>query len=266
PQPSKPQPSTGNPPVPVPVPAPVSAPTLKSPTLKAPAPPQGMVVSNPVSPLLMPVKIGSGNVPAPVIASAATESQSGFRPAMINIKGAPGKSNGSGPPAPIGRQGSGNNMPGAPAPSRGNASNPGGSGHLLAVNPSLPRASEGGSGNLEKANPSKDGDGKEISPGVEKEPDWGIYMAELQRKIKRAWFPPKDTASKRVSVIFKIHSNGSLSSLRLEKSSGLALADQAALKAVSNAAPFRNLPEGAPPDVDIQFTFDYNVFRGSRIN
>jgi hypothetical protein len=31
---------------------------------------------------------------------------------------------------------------------------------------------------------------------------------------------------------------------------------------VENAAPFRPLPAGAPEDVDIQFTFDYNVFGG----
>jgi TonB family protein len=53
-----------------------------------------------------------------------------------------------------------------------------------------------------------------------------------------------------------------MSNLRLDHSSGLAIADQAALKAVENAAPFRPLPAGAQDDVDIQFTFDYNVFAG----
>ena len=60
-------------------------------------------------------------------------------------------------------------------------------------------------------------------------------------------------------MIFKIHSDGTLSHLRLDHSSGLALADNAALKAVENASPFLALPAGAPADVDIQFTFDYNV-------
>ena len=36
--------------------------------------------------------------------------------------------------------------------------------------------------------------------------------------------------------------------------------DRAALKAVEDSAPFRPLPEHAPPSVDIEFTFDYNVF------
>lgn len=87
-------------------------------------------------------------------------------------------------------------------------------------------------------------------------------MADLQRRIKRAWFPPKGNESKRVMVVFKVHRGGEMSNLRLDHSSGLAIADQAALKAVENAAPFRPLPPGAPDDVDIQFTFDYNVFGG----
>jgi TonB family protein len=88
-------------------------------------------------------------------------------------------------------------------------------------------------------------------------------MLDLQRRIKKNWFPPTNTESRRVSVLFRIHTNGELSNLRLEKSCGLASADNAALKAVENAAPFRPLPQGADENVDIQFTFDYNVFRGS---
>lgn len=92
--------------------------------------------------------------------------------------------------------------------------------------------------------------------------DFGPYMADLQRKIKRAWFPPKGMESKRVSVVFTISSSGHLSGLRLDKSSGEALADQAGLKAIENASPFRPLPPGAPDHVSISFVFDYNVFAG----
>lgn len=87
-------------------------------------------------------------------------------------------------------------------------------------------------------------------------------MARLQRSIKRAWFPPPGKETCKVTVVFKVHDDGAMSNLRLTKSSGSALADQAALKAVINAAPFKALPKGAPEDVDIQFTFDYNVFKG----
>lgn len=53
-----------------------------------------------------------------------------------------------------------------------------------------------------------------------------------------------------------------MTDLRLSQPSGMAIADQAALKAVNLASPFRALPKGAPSDVDIQFTFQYNVFKG----
>ena len=69
-----------------------------------------------------------------------------------------------------------------------------------------------------------------------------------------------------MTVIFKVGQNGELSNLHLDRSSGSAAADAAALKAVGNAAPFRPLPEGSPASVDIQFTFDYNVFGMGRTN
>jgi TonB family protein len=89
-------------------------------------------------------------------------------------------------------------------------------------------------------------------------------MNDLQRRIKRVWSPPKGTENATVVVLFKIHKGGQLSHLHLSKSSGIAKADEAALKAIEDAAPFRQLPTGSPEDVDIQFTFDYTVFNGSR--
>jgi TonB family protein len=100
------------------------------------------------------------------------------------------------------------------------------------------------------------------SPPVEIEINWGPYMADLQRRIKRAWYPPKFHESNRVVVIFKIHKNGELSHLRLVTASGSSIVDQAAMRAVETAAPFRALPAGAGDDIDVQFTFDYNLFNG----
>jgi len=93
--------------------------------------------------------------------------------------------------------------------------------------------------------------------------DFGPYMNDLQRRIKQNWFPPKNPESKRVEVIFKIHTGGELTDLRMYQSSGVDMVDQGALRAVQNAAPFRPLPKGASESIDIQFTFDYNVFGGS---
>ena len=90
-------------------------------------------------------------------------------------------------------------------------------------------------------------------------------MADLQRRIKRAWYPPQEGVTKQVKVMFKIHTNGELSNLRITRSSLSSLADQAALSAIEKAAPFNHLPAHAPDNVDIEFTFDYNVFT-SRYN
>jgi TonB family protein len=85
-------------------------------------------------------------------------------------------------------------------------------------------------------------------------------MADLQKHIKRCWYPPHGRDTKRVKVIFTVSTNGELTKLQLLQSSGLLIVDKAALKAVEDAAPFRHLPPHAPGSVDIEFTFDYNVF------
>jgi TonB family protein len=88
---------------------------------------------------------------------------------------------------------------------------------------------------------------------------FGPYMSNLQRSVKRGWFPPKGHESKRIVVQFKIYKDGSVDNLRIVTTSGVQLADEAALNAVRHAT-LQPLPEGAPASVDVQFTFDYNVF------
>jgi TonB family protein len=104
------------------------------------------------------------------------------------------------------------------------------------------------------------------APSVAASPDvnFGPYMSSLQRKIKLAWRPPRGTESNRIVVHFSILKNGTLVDLVLVNKSVNQDANLAALDAVSNAAPFEPLPESAGPSVDIEFTFDYNVFQKSR--
>ena len=121
-------------------------------------------------------------------------------------------------------------------------------------------ASRGGTGNY--GNPSGGGG----RPGIDAiaQPDFGPYMADLQRRIKMNWDPPKGNESKRVVLLFKIARDGRLLSVSVYRSSGLASADNAALNAVRATAPFRPLPANfRGSSVDIQFTFDYNVFGAS---
>lgn len=92
-------------------------------------------------------------------------------------------------------------------------------------------------------------------------PSWQTaYLQDVQRRVKRYWFPPKGNETKRVVVQFTIHKAGEVSNLKLELSSGVSAADQAALKAVENGAPMRPVP--ADKDLSIKFTFDYNQFQG----
>ena len=143
---------------------------------------------------------------------------------------------------------------GAPRPSL-SPSTGGGSGTLGRT------GSRGGTGNI--GNPGGGGG----APGIDalREPDFGPYMRELQRRIKMNWDPPKGNESKRVVLLFKIAKDGRLLSCRVSKSSGLPSADQAALKAVELTAPFRPLPgDFKGQSIDIQFTFDYNVFNATR--
>ena len=180
-------------------------------------------------------------------------------------KGAPvGKTLSTGP---VG----GSSTAGTPKTSGGSGS-PSSSGSY-APRPSLSPSSGGGGGQLSRGSaPGGTGNignpgGGGGAPGIDalREPDFGPYMRELQRRIKLNWDPPKGNESKRVVLLFKIAKDGRLLSCRIHKSSGLQAADNAAMKAVELTAPFRPLPaDFRGQSIDIQFTFDYNVFGASK--
>jgi TonB family protein len=119
-----------------------------------------------------------------------------------------------------------------------------------------------GSGNIGNPSPGN----PKGAPGIDaiREPDFGPYMKELQRRIKMNWDPPKGNESKRVILLFSIARDGRLLNVKVHRSSGLQSADNAAINAVKLTAPFRPLPPDFKGNsVDIQFTFDYNVFGGT---
>lgn len=104
--------------------------------------------------------------------------------------------------------------------------------------------------------------GRDQLNSTPKAPEFGAYMAELQRRIRTAWVPPKMPRSKSTIIVFTIGLNGELLSTQLQRSSGDHAMDDAAMQAIRNSAPFRHLPQYSPDSVDVQFTFDYNVFSG----
>lgn len=102
-------------------------------------------------------------------------------------------------------------------------------------------------------------------PGIDAraEPDFGPYIAELQRRIRRNWTPPDDREDKTVVLVFTISKDGRLMGISTKRSSGVQTADAAARLAVERSAPFRPLPaEYRGNTVSVEFTFDYNVFMG----
>ncbi len=96
----------------------------------------------------------------------------------------------------------------------------------------------------------------------EEETDFGPYMRNLQNKIKSNWAPPKSNESKRVILIFKIAKDGNLVTSSVLKSSGNPEVDNAAKEALLKSAPFEKLPDSYKGNsVEVQFSFDYNVFK-----
>jgi len=96
------------------------------------------------------------------------------------------------------------------------------------------------------------------------EPDFSGYMAELQKKIKHHWTPPKADSTRRIKAAFRIHNDGSVTGIRI-LNPGIKEADQAATAAIENASPFNPLPLGSLGPVSINFTFDYNVFGANKM-
>jgi TonB family protein len=91
--------------------------------------------------------------------------------------------------------------------------------------------------------------------------NFDTYMAGLQRCIKHNWRPPRGNESKRTVLIFKVHKDGRISDIRIDKSSGDSAMDDAGLVAVEQASPFAPLPPTDQENVDIQFSLDYNVYQ-----
>ncbi len=88
--------------------------------------------------------------------------------------------------------------------------------------------------------------------------DYTPYLANMQRRIKRLWFPPRADDSSSAVLRWKVYKDGRVGNLKVYTTSGEEVFDQKAMAAVENAAPFPPLPQGSTDDVDIEFTFDYN--------
>lgn len=84
-------------------------------------------------------------------------------------------------------------------------------------------------------------------------------MVVMQNKIRKNWHPPKEL--KTVVVKYQILSNGFISGLRIDKSSGDPANDKVAIEGVANSVPFDPLPDGVDI-LPIEYGFEQVIRSG----
>ncbi|WP_373532915.1 TonB family protein [Vampirovibrio sp.] len=105
-------------------------------------------------------------------------------------------------------------------------------------------------------------EGKGTTPGVDvaEDADFGPFMADLEKRIKRNWSPPRGADSRKVVLMLFIARDGKVVKIEVKKSSGDPEADESAKQAVNASAPFMILPPQFREDIlPVEFAFDYNV-------
>jgi periplasmic protein TonB len=100
-----------------------------------------------------------------------------------------------------------------------------------------------------------------IEAGVEA-PDfkYPYYLNLIQQKIEMHWSPPpvenSSSEPKETIVAFVLSANGKIDDPRIERSSGNAYFDQAALRAIYQASPLPPFPQGLrDPSLKVHFSF-----------
>lgn len=108
-----------------------------------------------------------------------------------------------------------------------------------------------GSGGKQKANARKSASGSKTAKRSNRAGNASVsnYPGKVHRKVSRAIRYPKQARAKRLRgqavVSFVVRSNGSVSGIRVARSSGHSILDNAAVDTVRRAAPFPPIPSGA---------------------
>ena len=91
---------------------------------------------------------------------------------------------------------------------------------------------------------------------------FAYYLRQVQNKIGERWDPVARDGTQ-PQVVFEIGRDGKITGLKVEKSSGNPLYDQAALRAVNDAVPFPPLPEDFKETfLRVHLGFNYSGTRG----
>ncbi len=251
----KPSPKPAQPAVPKPQvarPQPSPAPAPKA--TEAPKPRENSFAPNSFAPPSPKPQVSPQALPREALQQAKLNSNSSSLPAPKTYSATGG----------VGTSSSGSGT--SPSP-KFDSSGSGETSNLVARIASIPRAPSMGSGGAYGGPSNPDANNNPNGPaslGARADIEFGPYMSALQRKIKMAWKPPRGSESNRIVVMFTINKNGYIQNIQLTTPCKLADANAAAIDAVKRAAPFDPLPAGSPPTIDIEFTFDYNVFKKER--
>jgi protein TonB len=108
-------------------------------------------------------------------------------------------------------------------------------------------SSSSGSGGSAQVTAQKGGSQRKGKGKTAGNSDVTNYPAKVQRKLLRAVRKPRGVRKARGNVVvhFTVRKNGSVSGVKLARSSGSAPFDQAVLKAVQRASPFPPIPDAA---------------------
>ena len=88
------------------------------------------------------------------------------------------------------------------------------------------------------------------------------YFSHIKKQIEMAWNYPSEAQENswggRLNVVFVIEENGSVSSVKLLKSSGYEILDDAAIRAIKFASPFNPIPKSLDVErLKISASFEY---------
>jgi protein TonB len=100
--------------------------------------------------------------------------------------------------------------------------------------------------------------------GIDAEQDtiWGDYLAEMNQQIEQQWqrIQVNVDVTRSVKVRFTVNQSGELSDWEVTQPSGLAIADEAAVQAIQQSAPFEPLPPAANQQpLTRTLTFYYSI-------
>ncbi len=89
------------------------------------------------------------------------------------------------------------------------------------------------------------------------------FMHALKIQLTKCWFPPKNEGDRKMVLRFRLNSKGEVESSAIEKASGSACFDKAAVDALY-AEPFKPAVDGKIPKLDIVFTFSVSANDNSK--